>query len=625
MKQVGLFAAVAVLAVLALVPQASAVIYDTDIYHVQQAYFVVNDTVRVDSVIVTAIDLKPTTYGLLIQERAGGPFSGILAYLGGTRPDTLLGGIHMGDMVTVQGRYAEYTTGTGVVSEIDWCTVTMVQAGYGEVTPQLMSCHDLGEVIADSTCAEKWEGVMLAVDTVVCVAGPLPFDEWRIVEAHNHPGSTCTKDTVRIAPKLVDPTLAPAGVGDTLALIRGPFSWEYSFYRIWPRADSDVVYLSLPPGPGVYVAYPVTNTRIDVVFDRAVDLTTAQTAANYTLLSGTNITAATRDGSNTSIVHLTTAAQPATQLDVLTVCDVNSMLGVPMDSCETYSFRAGITPISFIQTPSVADSSQCVDQQVTTTGIVTTGSTTFGGPYFMQTRAGGQWNGIYVYQFTLSNLIPGDSVVVSGVVDEYYGCTELISIDYQQRIPVAAPVKVKKVTPSMIVETSPTAESYEGAMVRVDSAYIFTGLDTHNEWRIGTGTDSVWVAHRANYTYVPTVGCLVSVVGPLDYYYGYALQPRSNADITEFGAGVTPGTLSLALSQNAPNPFGMETSIRFVVPLKTQVDLSVYDVSGRLVKSVYSAVPDPGQHAAKWDGRDGSGAGVSPGVYFIRLATPDLG
>jgi flagellar hook assembly protein FlgD len=81
--------------------------------------------------------------------------------------------------------------------------------------------------------------------------------------------------------------------------------------------------------------------------------------------------------------------------------------------------------------------------------------------------------------------------------------------------------------------------------------------------------------------------------------------------------------LSLALSQNAPNPFGMETSIKFVVPLKAQVDLSVYDVSGRLVKSVYNGITDPGQHAARWDGRDGFGASVSPGVYFIRLATPE--
>jgi hypothetical protein len=561
----------------------------------------------------------------MIQERAGGPYSGVMAYLSGVRPDTLLGGIHVGDMVTVQGIFTEYTASSaaGSVTEIDYCKVTMVQAGYGEPTPQLLSCHDIGEIVTDSLCAEQWEGVMLAVDTVVCVQNNLAFGEWRVVEAHGHAG-TCGRDTLRIDDKLVDPTLARPGVGDTLALIRGTLSYEYNQYRVWPRADSDVVYISLPPGPNLFLSYPLSNTKIDVFFDRDVEQASAQVTGNYTLLSGTSVTAALRDVNNTALVHLTTATQPATQLDVLTVCDVNSLLGVPMDSCQTTSFRAGITPISFIQTPAAGrgDTSQCYGQQVTTTGIVTSSNPTFFGPYFMQNRSAGPWSGIYVYQFTASNLIPGDSVLVSGIVTEYFGMTEFTSLDLQQRVPVAAPVKIKKVTPSMIVGGSPTAESYEGSMVRVDSAFIFAGLDVHNEWRIGTGTDSVWVAHRAAYTYVPTLGCKVNVQGPLDYYYGYAIQPRTNADITEFGAGVTPGTLSLALSQNAPNPFGMETSIKFVVPSKAQVNLDVYDVSGRLVKSVYNAVATPGEHAAKWDGRDGFGAAVSPGVYFIRLATP---
>jgi hypothetical protein len=626
MKQVGFAAVFAVLVSLALVPQASALVNDTDIYHVQGGYFVVGDTVRVDSVVVTAIDLKPSTYALMIEERARGPFSGIMAYLSGVRPDTLLGGVHIGDMITVKGIYTEYAASSpsGTVSEIDYCTVTMVQAGYGELAPVFLSCHDIGEIVTDSTCAERWEGVMIAVDTVKCVQNNLAFGEWRVVEAHSHAG-TCGRDTLRIDDKLVDPTLGRPAVGDTLTLIRGVLSYEYGQYRVWPRADSDVVYLGLPPGPNLFVAYPLSNTKLDVLFDRDLQKASAETKANYFLNSGTSITAALQDVNNAALVHLTTAAQPATQLDVLTACDILSGVGVPMDSCETYSFRAGITPISFIQTPGagMGDTSQCYGQQVTTTGIVTSSNATFFGPYFIQNRSAGPWSGIYVYQFTTSNLIPGDSVVVSGIVTEYYGATEFTSLDYQQRIPIAAPVKIRKVSPSMIVAGSPTAESYEGSMVRVDSAFIYQVLDVHNEWKIGTGTDSVWVAHRAAYTYVPTLGCKANVQGPLDYYFGYAIQPRTNADITEFGAGVTPGTLSLRLAQNAPNPFGIETTIKFTVPSGMKANLAVYDVSGRLVRSVYDGVAAPGEHSAKWDGRDDFGSNVSPGVYFIKLATPE--
>ena len=50
MKQVVIGVALAVLVSLSLVHQASAVVFDTDIYNVQQGFFVVGDTVRVDSV-----------------------------------------------------------------------------------------------------------------------------------------------------------------------------------------------------------------------------------------------------------------------------------------------------------------------------------------------------------------------------------------------------------------------------------------------------------------------------------------------------------------------------------------------------------------------------------------------
>jgi hypothetical protein len=160
-------------------------------------------------------------------------------------------------------------------------------------------------------------------------------------------------------------------------------------------------------------------------------------------------------------------------------------------------------------------------------------------------------------------------------------------------------------------------------MVKVDSAFIYQALDIHNEWRVGLGTDSVWVAHRAAYTYVPTLRCKATVQGPLDYYFGYAIQPRFNADITEFGAGIPTKAATLSLSQNAPNPFGAQTTIKFSIPSKMHVNLAVYSVSGRLVKALVDGDAPAGDNQASWDGRDGFGANVSPGVYFIRMAVPN--
>jgi hypothetical protein len=627
MKQLALVAVV--LSFLAFVPQASAVIHDTTIYEIQMGNIPLGDSVRVDSVIVTALDLKPTTYGFTAQEIPGGPYSGILVYSGGIRPDTLGGGVGVvpGDMVTVVGRYAEYTTGSGTVSEIDLPTITIVQKGYGELAPQLMSCADLADSLPTGPdFGEPWEGVWLAIDTVVVVEHfASAFKEWTVREAHNHPGLVGTNDVVRIDDKLVDPTLPWANVGDTLALIKGAFSFEYSTYRMWPRADSDVVYLGLPPGPNVVVAYPVDNNKIDIVFDRSLNKASAEDINNYGLSSGTAVLSGLLDASNDALVHLTTDPQPVSQLDVLTACDVESGFGVAMDSCMTYSFRAGITPISFVQTPSAGDTSQCDGQQVTVAGIVTSPTAAFGGPYFMQTRAGGPWSGIYVYQFT-NTFFAGDSVVVSGIVQEYYNMTELVSVDYQKRIPVAAPVNVSKVDCGTVKTGAPAAESYEAVMVEVDSVDVCSLFDLNGEWLVKEGTDTLMIGTHGTYTYIPGIGSVVSVKGPLEFYFAqFKIQPRSDADIVVVEAcpaGVDPKELSLNLFQNRPNPFGAETSIRFSIPAKTHVSLAVYDVNGRLVTSVYEQDLAPGEYHAVWNGRDSNGSGVSSGVYFVRLATP---
>ncbi len=70
-----------------------------------------------------------------------------------------------------------------------------------------------------------------------------------------------------------------------------------------------------------------------------------------------------------------------------------------------------------------------------------------------------------------------------------------------------------------------------------------------------------------------------------------------------------------------PNPFNPSTSIPFELSAGGHVELSIYDVSGRLVRTVCSMRFDAGAHSTAWDGRDGSGRQVSSGVYFCRLKT----
>ena len=81
--------------------------------------------------------------------------------------------------------------------------------------------------------------------------------------------------------------------------------------------------------------------------------------------------------------------------------------------------------------------------------------------------------------------------------------------------------------------------------------------------------------------------------------------------------------IRFALYQNVPNPFNPTTSIRYDVPAAGgRVTLRVYDVSGRLVRTLVDGVQPPGDHTATWNGRNDHGNGVATGVYFYRMTAP---
>jgi hypothetical protein len=86
--------------------------------------------------------------------------------------------------------------------------------------------------------------------------------------------------------------------------------------------------------------------------------------------------------------------------------------------------------------------------------------------------------------------------------------------------------------------------------------------------------------------------------------------------------GVDPaGAPQHAMLQAAmPNPFRARTVLAYDLVRQGRVDLSIYDVSGRLVRSLVSGtVQEAGHHSVEWDGRDGAGAATGTGLYFGRL------
>jgi len=76
---------------------------------------------------------------------------------------------------------------------------------------------------------------------------------------------------------------------------------------------------------------------------------------------------------------------------------------------------------------------------------------------------------------------------------------------------------------------------------------------------------------------------------------------------------------SFALHQNYPNPFNPTTTIQYDIPQSGEVTIAIYDIQGRLVRSLGSVNQQAGTHTVVWDARNDRGVIVSSGNYFCRV------
>ncbi|MDH4158503.1 MAG: T9SS type A sorting domain-containing protein [candidate division Zixibacteria bacterium] len=75
------------------------------------------------------------------------------------------------------------------------------------------------------------------------------------------------------------------------------------------------------------------------------------------------------------------------------------------------------------------------------------------------------------------------------------------------------------------------------------------------------------------------------------------------------------------VSQNYPNPFNGETNIAYELPSAARVEIAIYNVLGRQVKSLADQDQTAGVHIVSWDGTNDAGQPVSSGVYFYKIRT----
>ncbi len=165
--------------------------------------------------------------------------------------------------------------------------------------------------------------------------------------------------------------------------------------------------------------------------------------------------------------------------------------------------------------------------EVSTSGVVTA---FFGDKYFIQDGKG-SWNGIMVYDQEYSPQI-GDSIIVTGLVKEYYDMTEMVEISGYYHI-----ASGKELPEPVEISTGEAAEEYESVLVKVTEAVCTDDdyFNNHYMWEVDDGSGELLIHNTDMFTFEPNEGNEYTIQGPLNWDFGeWKIELRYEEDVQGF-------------------------------------------------------------------------------------------
>ena len=100
--------------------------------------------------------------------------------------------------------------------------------------------------------------------------------------------------------------------------------------------------------------------------------------------------------------------------------------------------------------------------------------------------------------------------------------------------------------------------------------------------------------------------------------YSYLPPPPPFATYVQKIKELSP--LQYKLDQNYPNPFNCATTFSFQLPARVRVNITVYDVIGRVVIKIADTYFEAGSYKLSWNGVDGNGNALPSGIYFCHFS-----
>jgi endonuclease I len=190
------------------------------------------------------------------------------------------------------------------------------------------------------------------------------------------------------------------------------------------------------------------------------------------------------------------------------------------------------TLISIYDIQGQTSQSPFAGEEVSTAGVVTAN---FGEHYFLQ-NGEGAWNGLFIYDPGRNPQI-GDSVIVTGLIEEYYDKTEMKEIAGYYHIS-----SNHDLPEPVIINTGDGGEAYESVLVKVVNAICTDDEYQANfyMWKVNDGSGEMLVHNTSIFEFEPILGETYNVTGPLNFDFDeWKIEIRLENDVQD-GTDIFP-------------------------------------------------------------------------------------